>query len=180
MIRFSLLSVAALLVGAFVWAFQDPGAAPQAPQPGAEHKVLQRSVGKWDAVMDMMGTTSKGTMVVEPGPGGFTTLTHFQGEMMGGPFEGRGIDGYDPTKKKYVSIWTDSATAAPVLTEGTWDDKSQTMTMQGEMMGMSGKMEKTKFVTKWTGNDSMEFDILSPGPDGKDASTFKIHYTRKK
>ncbi len=179
MTRTFALSFAALLLGASVWAFQDPGAPPQMPQPGAEHKALHRSVGTWDATVEMMGETSKGTMIVELGPGGFTTLTRYEGSMMGGPFEGRGIDGYDASKKKYVAIWTDSMSAAPVFTEGTWDEKSSTLTMQGEMLGMSGKMEKAKFVTKWTGNDTMDFEIFAPGPDGKDASMGKIHYARQ-
>jgi hypothetical protein len=174
------LSLVALVIGASVWAFQDPGAAPQMPQPGAEHKLLQRSVGTWEATVDMMGQTSKGTMTIELGPGGFTTLSHFNGSMMGGPFEGRGIDGYDASKKKFVSWWTDSMTAAPLLTEGSWDEKTQTMTMQGEMLDMSGTMQKHRFVTKYTGNDTIDFQIFGPGPDGKESGDFKIHYTRKK
>ncbi len=180
MTRFFALPLVALLVGASVWAFQDPGGAQAMPQPSAEHKALHRSVGTWDATIDMMGQTSKGSLTIELGPGGFSVFSHFTGTVMGGPFEGRGIDGYDPGKKKYVSWWTDSMAPAPGLTEGTWDEKTQTMTMQGDMPDMTGKMVKHRLVTKWTSNDTMDFEIFAPGPDGKEMGGFKIHYTRKK
>lgn len=181
MIRSLALFLVTAALGAVVWAFQD-GAEGQMPmpQPGAEHKVLQRSVGTWDSSMDVMGQVSKGTMTVELGPGGFTTFSRFKGDMMGMPFEGRGVDGYDENKKKYVSLWTDNMVPYPILLEGDWDEKSQTLTMFGNMPDMTGALVKHRLVTKWPNADTMDFEVFAPTPEGKDASSFKIHYTRKK
>jgi hypothetical protein len=184
-LRFLSIALATVTVGAALYAFQDKkeppkGQAMETPKPSAEHKALQRAVGNWDAALDMMGQPSKGTMMVESGPGGFTTLTHFKSDMNGAPFEGRGIDGYDVNKKKFVSIWVDSMAASPMLTEGSWDEKSQTMTMFGDAPDMTGKVVKHRLVTKWTDNDHMDFEIFAPGADGKEASMLKIKYARKK
>lgn len=178
-IRALFLSLATVAAGAGLYAFQD---GMGMPAPSAEHKVLHRSIGTWDASMDAgMPEPAKGTMIVEAGPGEFTILTHFKADMGGMPFEGRGIDGYDPVKKKYVSMWVDSTIEAPMLMEGSWDEKTQTTTMYGEMRDMaSGKMVKHKLVTKWTGNDQMDFIVSAPGADGKDVQAFSIKYTRKK
>ena len=151
----------------------------QTPQPSAEHKLLHRCVGTWDATMNMMGQASKGTMVVELGPGGFTTISHFKGDMLGMTFEGRGIDGYDATKKKFVSIWTDNMIPAPMFTDGTWDEKTQTMSMFGEMSDMTGKMAKHRLATTYTGADAMDFRVYALGADGKETPSFDIHYARK-
>src|SRR5689334_24159823 len=119
MIRALVISCVALACGATLWAFQDKGGAQAQemapPQATAEHKQLQRAVGTWDAEMDMMGMKSKGTMTIEAGPGGFTTFSHFHGDMMGMPFEGRGLDAYDATKKKFVSVWTDNMITSPMF-----------------------------------------------------------------
>jgi hypothetical protein len=173
------LSLIALAAGATLYAFQDK---MQMPTPSAEHKVLERTIGTWEAELDMGAGAqpAKGTMVIERGPGGFTVISHFNADMGGMPFEGRGIDGYDPAKKKYVSIWVDSMSAAPMQTEGTWDEKTQTSIMFGDMPDMTtGKMVKHRLVTKWTGNDQMDFTIFAPGADGKETPSLKIKYTRK-
>lgn len=174
------LVLAAAVLGTAVWAFRQDAAGMEMPQPGPEHKLLARSVGKWDSTMEMMGQSSKGQMTVELGPGGFTTLSSFTSDMMGMPFIGRGIDGYDVNKKKFVTMWVDNMTASPTLLEGAYDDKTKTMTMYGEMMGPSGKLEKHRYVTTWPDENSMKFEVFGTGADGKEVSSFTIAYKRAK
>jgi len=168
------------VLGTAVWAYRQDGAGMEMPQHGPEHKLLARSVGKWDSTMEMMGQSSKGQMTVELGPGGFTTFSTFNSDMMGMPFIGRGIDGYDANKKKFISVWTDNMTASPTLLEGTHDEKTNTLTMFGEMMDMTGKLAKHRYVTTWPDEKTMKFEVFGPGPDGKEVSSFTISYTRTK
>jgi hypothetical protein len=76
------------------------------PKPGPEHAALMKDVGTWDCnvTCNMPGAppmVSKGSEVVTAfGP--FWTHSEFRGEMMGQPFSGAGMMGYDPTKKVYV------------------------------------------------------------------------------
>jgi hypothetical protein len=174
------LVLAAAVLGTAVWAFRQDSAGMEMPQPGPEHKLLARTVGKWDSTMEMGGQSSKGQMTVELGPGGFTTFSTFNSDMMGMPFIGRGIDGYDANKKKFISVWTDNMTASPTLLEGTHDEKTNTLTMYGEMMDMTGKMAKHRYVTTWPDANTMHFEVFGPGLDGKEVSSFTITYKRAK
>lgn len=173
------LVLAAAVLGTAVWAFRQD-AAMEMPQPGPEHKLLARAVGKWDSTMEMMGQSSKGQMTVELGPGGFTTVSSFTSDMMGMPFIGRGIDGYDVNKKKFVTMWVDNMTPSPTLLEGTHDEKTNTLTMFGEMVGPSGKLEKHRYVTTWPDENTMKFEVFAQGADGKEVSSFTILYKRSK
>ena|SRR5688572_13938759 len=151
--------------------------AMQMPTPGPEHEHLLKGVGRWKAVASMMGQESKGTLVVEPGPGRFTVFTRYEAEDMGGmPFSGRGVDSYDPSRGKYVSVWTDSWSPMMVVLEGSWDAASRTMTMHGQMADMTGAMTPHTLVTKWIDDDTMLFSIL---PGGSSEPSMTIRYERK-
>lgn len=161
-------------------------AAPEmpVPKPGPEHEVLKNDVGAWDATVEMMGpgappTVSKGaetnTMV-----GGLWLVTDFKSEMMGQPFQGHGVSGYDAAKKKYVGTWVDSMSSGLNLGESTYDPKTKTMTGVMEGPDMSGKMEKMKTVTEWKDADTRIFTMYTTGPDGKEATAMRITYKRRK
>lgn len=153
--------------------------AMQGPQPGPEHKMLQTGCGEWDAVVHMGGGQSKAGMTTRSfGP--FCTVDDFKGEMMGQTFIGHGVNGYDPVKKMYFSFWTDSFSPSPSLFWGTYDEKTKTMTMSGEMVGEDGKPAKATNTTRFTDADHMVFTMSAQGPDGKAAEMLKIEYARKK
>ena len=83
------------------------------PTPGPEHEMLKKDVGTWDATVEMFmapgapPAVSKGTETVTM-LGGFWQVGEFKSEMIGQPFEGQGITGYDPAKKKFVGTWVDT------------------------------------------------------------------------
>jgi hypothetical protein len=159
--------------------FGSPARA-QPPMPTAEHEQLSKLAGTWEATVTMAGMESKGTMTYKQQQGGFWLVTHFIGEVGGQKFEGNGLDGYDPVKKKFVSIWTDSMAAQPMISEGTWDKEKNQMTMLGLAPGPDGKPVKTRTVTTWSDQDNIEFILYMPNPDGKEQEVVKIAYKRKK
>ena len=171
------LALALVAGGTALWAAQDQGGLPE---PSAEHELLHKSIGTWDASIEMMGATSKGAMVVERGPGGFSVLTHFTGDFGGMPFEGRGIDAYDVHKKQYVSMWVDLWSASPMVSQGTWDSATKTMTMRADGVDMNGAPQKQKLVTTWKSDDEMDFVMWVPGADGKESVAMTIRYQRRK
>jgi hypothetical protein len=155
---------------------------PAAAKPGPEHAELKRLEGTWDAVMKM-------AEVPEPMPGvavykmecdGMWLASDFKMDVPGFKFQGKGLDGYDQHKKKFVSIWVDSMSSAPMTMEGTHNPASKTTTMTGEGVGQDGKPEKFKTVTKVTDADHMRFEMFMIGADGKETSAFTIDYTRRK
>ena len=149
------------------------------PKPGAEHEHLKQMEGTWDATIKAGGQESKGTMTYKMGMGGYWLVSHFQGEFGGQKFEGRGMDTYDPFKKKYVSAWADSMAPFLLVMEGDLDKESKALTMTGMGPSPAG-IVKYKAVTKMPDADSMEFNLSAPGEGGKEAVMLTIVYKRKK
>jgi hypothetical protein len=166
-------AVAALLVPA-AWA------QPPEPKPGPEHEHLKKLEGTWDATIKFMGGESKGTMTYKMDLGGFWLLSNFQADFGGQKFQGRGADGYDPIKKKFVGAWIDSMSPSLMVSEGTLDKSGKVLTMTGEGPGMDGKMTKMKMVSEMKDDDNVIFTMSSPGKDGKDQVMMTITYKRRR
>jgi hypothetical protein len=120
---------------------------------------------------------SKGVAKYKMACNGMWVVSDFKSEFGGMPFEGKGIDGYDQMKKKYVSIWVDSMTSTPMVSEGTYDADKKTMTFTGEMVGMDGKMAKTKTVSEMKDDNTVLFSMYQGGAD---TPMMTITYTRQK
>jgi len=175
-LRLCLAGVAALVLLAPATAQQPP----PSPKPGPENELLKQFLGTWDCTVKMGPMQSKGKAVYKDGPGGLWILSNFTGEFAGQPFSGHGIDGYDPAKKKYVSVWIDSMDTAPMLSEGTYDKATKTLTMQGEAKGPDGKPATHIMKTQWKDKDTLLFSMSMKGPDGKEQPVMTIDYKRVK
>jgi hypothetical protein len=154
--------------------------AQELPKPGPEHEMLKQMEGNWDATIKMMGQESKGKMTYKMGLGGLWLMSHFEGDFGGMKFEGRGMDTYNPAKKKYIGIWADSMETAPLISEGDFDKETKTLTMIGEGPGPDGKPAKYKSTVKMIDADTMEFTMAGPTPEGKEGVMLSISYKRKK
>jgi len=65
-----------------------------------------------------------------------------------------------------------------IFTEGTWDEKTKTMTMTGEENSPMGK-HAIKFVTKFESDKKHTMEMFAPGMDGKEMKMMEIVYTKK-
>ena len=81
-------------------------------QPGEAHEHLRSYVGTWDTVTKIwMGgpgsppLESTGTSTFKSVLGGNWVLEEHAGSMMGKPYNGIGMMGYDNYKKLYVGTW---------------------------------------------------------------------------
>jgi Protein of unknown function (DUF1579) len=153
---------------------------PGMPKPGPEHERLKKLEGTWDATVKTEQGESKGTMIYKMDLGGLWLVSDFKGEFGGQKFMGKGFDGYDPIKKKYVGVWVDSMSVAPMSGEGTFDKEGKVLTQIMEGPGMDGKMTKFKSVIEIKDPDTMVFTMSSADPQGKDQSMLTITYKRKK
>ena len=148
-----------------------------AVKPGPEQEVLKHLVGTWDAAAQMGPTQEKGSMITTLGLGGMWTVSDYSGTIMGMPFLGHQILGWDTAKKKYVSCWVDSVTPSLALSEGTWDAAKKTLTLQAlEEDAMTGT--KPTMVFKVESADRHTFTMHAGGADTPEMMT--ITYTRKK
>jgi hypothetical protein len=170
----ALLALAAGLVG--ITASRVPA---QEVKPGPEHTLMKEWAGNWDAVIKMGGAESKGSHAAGVSLNGLWLLESFKGEVGGGPFEGRGATSYDPAKKKYVNIWIDSMSTSPMITEGTYDAASKTMTMTGTMPMPDGNSMKVKTTTIDKDADTRVFSLKAV-QDGQEMEMIQITYRRRK
>lgn len=155
--------------------------AQEMPKPGPEHEKLKEMVGTWDAVCkDMQGKAFKGVSVAKVDLGGFWVTSEFTAEIDGHRFTGRALDGYDPTKKKYVSVWVDSMSPGVMVLEGGFDTDGKVLTMTGEGPSPEGKPVRYTMVSKFKDKDTFEWSMSIPGPEGKDVVLMSAVYTRRK
>ncbi|HYO08072.1 MAG TPA: DUF1579 domain-containing protein [Tepidisphaeraceae bacterium] len=173
-----------------------PTAAPTADQmmaamakygtPGAEHERLKAMAGTFDAVVTfampgMPEQTVKGKMTNEMILGGRYLRGEYAGEMMGQPFSGVQVFGYDRMKQKYVSSWMDSMSTSMMTAEGTADEAGKAITAKCSYdCPITNSKRSMRQVTTITDNDHHTFETYESGPDGKETKAMTIKYTRAK
>jgi hypothetical protein len=173
MLRNGILGV---VVG-LLWA--GPSFGQEFPQPGPEHKKLQEIEGTWDAVMEINGQKTKAKAVYKPICGGMWMESDFEGDLGGIKFQGHGLDGYNQQKKKYVGVWVDSMSSAPLHMEGNYDEKSKLLVMTGDSVGPDGSPQKFKTTTETKDKDHFTFKMYMVTPGGQEELAFMIEYTRR-
>ena len=155
--------------------------------PGPEHKILLDGVGEWDLEskvwMDPSAppTVVKGKAVHRAILGGRYVQYDMEGEMLGRPYTGYGITGYDRYNKKYVSLWLDNWGTGFYMTEGTADAEGKVRTETGSWDDyMTGQKMNVKSVYTRLGKDKLTMEMYMIQPDGKEMKTMELTYTRKK
>lgn len=149
--------------------------------PGEEHKQFKPFVGDWKAEIKSWMAPGADPMVVE----GVSTYEivldgrylkqTIEANMMGQPFTGMGLTGYDRYGKVYQMVWMDSMGTAMSVSES-----SSLEEMVADIRNpMTGDPVKTRMVTKIVNDDKHVFSMYAAGPDGKEMKTAEITYTRK-
>lgn len=110
----------------------------KAAAPTEMHQLLAEMEGDWEVRVRMwMDPTaepmeSRGVTHNEMILGGRYLETRYKGDMMGKPFLGMGIEGYDPVSKTFTSLWMDTMGLAVMDQTGTCDtDDCKTRTYHG-------------------------------------------------
>ena len=132
---------------------------------------------------------SSGTAVAKSIMGGRYLQTDNAGKMqMPGPdgtmmdmdFHGMEIDGFDNVKKKFVSSWVDNMGTGIMLSEGTYDPATKTITYTSEEEPMPGMKMKVRELVKLTDKDHHTFEFYEDHGDGTEMKTMEITSTRAK
>src|SRR5262249_27013048 len=108
-------------------------------EPGPEHKMLKALEGEWTTSMKFGDMETKGTVKYKMVNGGVGLPSALEGKLGEATFQGGGMETYNPARKKYLSIWTDSFNTAPIITEGTYDKEKKVLTMAGTGPGKDGE-----------------------------------------
>ncbi|HMQ68984.1 MAG TPA: DUF1579 domain-containing protein [Ignavibacteria bacterium] len=153
--------------------------------PGPVHEMLAESNGEWtEDISFWMDPTAppmkaSGTAVNKMILGGRYQMSNSTAEMMGMPFEGMNIVGYDNARKIFQSTWIDNFGTGTSYSEGTWDEDSKSIEFKGNSYDpMTGTNKNIKQIFKIIDSDhqSLEMYLVE---DGKETKTMEIMFTRK-
>ena len=154
--------------------------------PGAMHQWLASFTGTWEAnVVSFMDPTKPDTskliqtysMILN----GLYQNASLTGTMMGMPFEGRSINGYDNAKKKFQTTWIDNFSSGFTYMTGDYDSTSKTLNLKGTQPNPStGKDMGIREVMKIIDNDTYILEMYGDGPAGKEIKFMEGTFKRKK
>jgi hypothetical protein len=154
--------------------------------PGAPHKGLASMVGSWitriKCWMEPNTPPMKwtGTSELKMLLGGRFLQEEFSGEMMGSPYTGFGVIGYDNHARKYVSTWIDSMGTAIRFFEGAASADAKTITQESHFDDPVRGPMKWRSVTRIVDDNTHVFEMYSTDKTGKEEKTMEITYTRKR
>jgi hypothetical protein len=121
---------------------------------------------------------SEGTTEYTPMLGGRYLMGKFKGTMMGGPFEGFSLGGYDNAKKQYFSMWFDSMGTGYYVSHGTASADGKTITYHGSMYDASINGDvKTREVVTMIDKNKHVFEMYQTR-EGQESKVMEITYTR--
>jgi hypothetical protein len=120
------------------------------------------------------GTVTR-TMILD----GRVLVEDMTGTMMGMPFTGHGMTGYDNVTGKYWSTWTDSMSTGMMVSEGTCDAKNACSFTGSWNHPITKAPVTARMTSRWTSPTTQVFEMYVPGKDGKEMKNMEITYTKK-
>ncbi len=157
----------------------------QAPAAGPtkEHELLNRNLGDRTGTMKMWASPDADPIEIPVKETNTLVLGGLwvQTELIAGPYQGRGMTGYDPAKKKYIGIWTNNQTPHLTVMEGTNNAKTHELTMLfRDLDPATGDMVDMKSVTSSVPGKPESFTMYArDAASGKWVKSFVMTYDEK-
>ncbi|MBZ0114440.1 MAG: DUF1579 domain-containing protein [Thermoanaerobaculia bacterium] len=194
---FAATLTAVLLCTAPTWAQEDaaPDMTPEqmaemeaymtAGTPGEAHEALAMTAGSYELTvrswndpagepMESSGTATR-TMALD----GRVLVEDVSSSMMGMPYTGHGMTGYDNVTGKYWSTWNDSMSTSIMVSEGTCDD-DHVCTFTGSWNDpITGGLITSRMTSRWTSETTELFEMFGPGKDGEEVKMMEIEYRKQ-
>jgi hypothetical protein len=158
----------------------------KAGTPGGPHQALASVAGSYDLkirswhapgapAMEDTGTATR-TMAL----GGRVLVEEVKSSMMGMPYTGHAMMGFDNVTGKYWSTWNDSMSTGIMVNEGTCDAQAKTCSFTGSWNDPIKKAPvKARMTTRWTSPTTEVFELYGPSKDGQEMKMMEITYTKK-
>jgi hypothetical protein len=192
----TLTVIAAALLATCAWAQEgEPQLTPEqqaemeaymkAGTPGAPHQAMASTAGSYDLKikswhepgeppMEDVGTATRKMML-----DGRVLVEDLTSSMMGMPFTGHGLAGYDNVTGKYWHTWMDSMSTGVMVSEGSCDAKQACKYTGGWHDPVTKSFVKVRMESRWTSPTTQIFEMHGPGKDGKEMKMMEITYTKK-
>ena len=157
----------------------------KAGTPGPQHQSLASSAGNYDMKIkswhqpgapaaEDTGTATR-TMTLD----GRVLVEEVSSSMMGSPFTGHAMMGFDNVTGKYWSTWNDSMSTGLMVSEGTCDAQKNCKLIGHWNDPVKKTPVKARLTTRWTSPTTEIFEMYAPGKDGKEMKMMEITYTKK-
>jgi hypothetical protein len=157
----------------------------KAGTPGVPHQRLASTAGTYDLKIKMWhepggpptedaGTATR-TMVL----GDRVQVEELTTTMMGMPYSGHGMTGYDNGTQKYWSTWNDSMSTGVMMSQGTCDAQNACTFTGTSHDPVLKKAVKYRMTSKWTSPTTELFTMFGPDKKGKEYKMMEITYTKK-
>ncbi len=154
--------------------------------PGAPHKMLAELAGTWTTRTkgwmepDKPPMESTGTCEQQMLLGGRYLQQEYRSEMMGSPFTGINLIGYDNYTKKYVSTWIDSMSTGIYYFEGGASPDGRTITQECSYDDPVKGPVLWRSVTRIINGDTLEYEMFIAPEGGKEEKMMEMTVTRKR
>jgi hypothetical protein len=138
------------------------------------HEVLNYFVGRWKVESKMWAvpgappSESVNTNAGERILGGRYVRLSYKGTMMGQPFEGLQISGYDNTAQAYTTFWIDDSSTSFYLLKGSYDAAKKTFTFTGRWADPLGGDTPVRMIIRIVSPDEYMSETYMMMPDGKE------------
>jgi hypothetical protein len=155
-----------------------------AGKPGEPHRKMAAMAGDYNVKVrswhepgaPAMEETGKATRKIALD--GRVLVEQFEGTMMGAPFTGHGMSGYDNVTGKYWSTWNDSMSTGLMVSSGSCDAQGA-CTFEGSYNDPVRKAPvKIRMTTRWTSPDTEVFEMHGPDKQGREMKMMEMTYTR--
>ena len=100
-------------------------------------------------------------------------------QMMGQPYSGQGLHGFDNVTGKYWSTWSDSMSTGLMVSEGSCDANLACTYTGSYHDPVTKQPQNTRMTTRWTDASTEVFEMHGPGPDGKETRMMEITYRKR-
>jgi hypothetical protein len=159
----------------------------KAMTPGPQHQHLAAHTGTWSGTVKLWQAPGAPPEISQAssertlGLGGRVLIDHWTGNMMGMPFEGISVTGYDLYKKQLISTWMDNMGTMIMISTGSMNADGSECTMTASFEDPATKTTKhLKQVTRWTGADTFVFEMYDVMPGQPDKKGMEITHARVK
>jgi len=154
--------------------------------PGEPHKRLASLAGTWTTHTKEWiepgkpPSESSGTCEYKTLLDGRYVQQDCTGTMMGHPFTGIGMQGYDNFTKKYVTTWIDSLGTGIFSMVGKAGADSTTITLHGYLADPFEGPLKQRAVWKFPDTNTQILEMYGPHGKGTEMLMMEITYSRKR
>ena len=153
--------------------------------PGQEHHKFVESAGSYSVACKMFEGPGSAPRKMEGNSeskailGGRFLQESFKGDMMGMPFEGQLLLGFNNLEQQYFAIWVDTWGTGFSLAQGK-AAADGTVELRGEMRdALTPEGRPFRHVVKHKDKDHYTVELWDTMPDGKEWKTMEMEYSRK-